>query len=137
MRLRKGYENAEFEIAIDSTFIDLWKDSTLQSVANKRLLLSLLNAFEEDCWRMEKFRNLVWDNIAETALSHRARAALSGQPPLYSDESPNRAAFEGLFVARRRKCALPDSRARERRCSFRLTDGTVGCFCLNRHAVHS
>ncbi len=74
-------KNAEFEIAIDSTFIDLWKDSTLQSVANKRLLPSLLNDFEEGCWRMEKFRNLVWDNIAETALSHRERAALSGQPP--------------------------------------------------------
>ena len=36
----------EFAIAIDSTFIDLWKDSTLQPVVNKRLL-SLLNDFEE------------------------------------------------------------------------------------------
>jgi len=71
-------KNAEFEIAIDSTFIDLWKDSTLQSVANKRLLPSLLNDFEEGCWRMEKFRNLVWDNAAETALSDRERAARSG-----------------------------------------------------------
>jgi hypothetical protein len=29
-------KNAEFEIAIDSTFIDHWKDSTLQSSSRAR-----------------------------------------------------------------------------------------------------
>lgn len=69
----------DFEIVIDSNFVDLWADSPLQPAANKRLL-SLLNDFEDGCWRLEKFQNFIWDNIAETALSYREREALLSQP---------------------------------------------------------
>jgi hypothetical protein len=69
----------EFHIAIDSTFLTLWPSSGLLPVSNKSLL-SLLNDFEEGAWRVEKFQQFVWDNIAETALSHRERDALRTQP---------------------------------------------------------
>jgi hypothetical protein len=69
----------EFHVAINSSFVELWAESMLQPVANKRLL-SLLNDFEDGKWRVERFQNFIWDNISETALSHRERAALQAQP---------------------------------------------------------
>jgi len=69
----------EFEILIDSTFIELGIGSDLDPVSNKHLL-SIINDFEDGLWRFEKFHNFVWDNIAETALSHKERETLISQP---------------------------------------------------------
>jgi hypothetical protein len=69
----------EFSILIDSTFVELWAESDLQPVSRKRLL-TLVNDFEGGSWRFEKFQNFVWDNISETALSHRERNALQQRP---------------------------------------------------------
>lgn len=74
-----GTREMEFQVVIDSAFIELWADSGLEPITNKRLL-SLLNDFEAGKWRLDKFQNFIWDNIAETALSHRERTALSAQP---------------------------------------------------------
>ncbi len=69
----------DFKVVIDGRFLDLWASSVLTPVENKKLL-SLVNDFEDNHWRFNKFYNFIWDNIAETALSHREREALSGQP---------------------------------------------------------
>jgi hypothetical protein len=69
----------DFRIVIDSSFVDIWATSPLTPVANKHLL-SLINDFEDGAWRTEKFIQFVWNNIAETALSHRERQALQTQP---------------------------------------------------------
>jgi hypothetical protein len=68
-----------FQVIIDSTFIDLWAETELSPVSNKRLL-SLVNDFEEGKWRYEKFREFIFNNIAETALSMRERTLLGDQP---------------------------------------------------------
>ena len=69
----------EFEIIIDSTFLELGMATSLNPAHNKQLL-SIINDFEDGHWRSEKFNNFVWDNIAETALSYKEREALQSQP---------------------------------------------------------
>jgi hypothetical protein len=79
----------EFSVAIDSAFLELWAKSKLHPVENKRLL-SLLNDFEDGVWRLEKFKNFVWNNIADTALSRREREALKDQPSTLLTEAAKR-----------------------------------------------
>jgi hypothetical protein len=69
----------EFDIIIDGTFLELGIGSDLNPIHNKQLL-SIVNDYEDGHWRFEKFNNFVWDNIAETALSHKEREALQAQP---------------------------------------------------------
>lgn len=69
----------DFHIPIDQSFLELWSNADLQPVSNKHLV-SILNDFEDGAWRHEKFQNFVWDNVAETALSHREREALGTHP---------------------------------------------------------
>lgn len=69
----------EFEILIDSTFIQLGIGAGLDPISNKHLL-SIVNDFEDGFWRVEKFHNFVWDNIAETALSQQERETFQFQP---------------------------------------------------------
>ena len=56
----------KFEILIDEMFIN----------TNNKKLLSLINDFEDGEWRYDKFRNFVWNNIGETALSAIERESL-------------------------------------------------------------
>ena len=69
----------EFEIVVDGSIIELGIGDGINPNHNK-WLLSLINDFEDGAWRRELFDNFVWDNIAETALSHKEREALLGQP---------------------------------------------------------
>jgi len=69
----------DFQIIVDSTFLELGFGDELSPINNKHLL-SIVNDFEDGKWRFEKFQNFVWDNIAETALSHQEREALQSQP---------------------------------------------------------
>lgn len=64
-----------FEVLIDDLFINVNTDQNLSPIENKRLL-SLINDFENGEWRHSKFQNFIWDNIAETSLSHRERNSL-------------------------------------------------------------
>lgn len=68
----------DFEILINDTFLDLNSESKLSPVHNKNVL-TLLNDFEDTKWRYTKFQNFIWDNIAETALSHKERDCLADQ----------------------------------------------------------
>lgn len=65
----------EFEILIDEDLAGITSVSQLASLLNNKVL-SLVNDFEDQSWRYSKFQNYIWDNIAQTALSHRERAAL-------------------------------------------------------------
>ncbi|CAB5670307.1 Domain of uncharacterised function (DUF1837) [Delftia tsuruhatensis] len=68
----------EFEILINDRYLNLFSDTTLSPVENKSII-SLLNDFEDEKWRGEKFENFVWDNIALTALSAKEREKLAGK----------------------------------------------------------
>lgn len=65
----------KFEILIDDNFCDLYPDSKLIPIKNKRIL-SIVNDFEDGKWRFEKFQRFIWNNIKETALSVQERHAL-------------------------------------------------------------
>lgn len=65
----------DFEILINSSFTDINTDTTLNPVSNKRVL-SMINNFEAAEWRYNHFQNFIWDNIAESSLSHRERESL-------------------------------------------------------------
>jgi len=65
----------DFEILIDNTFSDINTDATLNPVSNKSVV-SMINSFEATKWRYNHFQNFIWDNIAETSLSHRERESL-------------------------------------------------------------
>lgn len=65
----------DFAVLIDDLFVNLTTDETLTPIKHKTVL-SLLNDFEDGCWRFTKFQNFIWDNIAETSLSSKEREAL-------------------------------------------------------------
>lgn len=67
-----------FEILIDESFLTLNPACSLSPSENKNVL-TILNDFEDEKWRYNKFQNFIWDNIAETALSQKERESLSDQ----------------------------------------------------------
>ena len=69
----------DFRVIVDASLVSLGIAGEIDPNENKRLL-SLINDFEDGNWRRELFDNFIWDNIADTALSHREREALVGQP---------------------------------------------------------
>src|SRR3954463_1667573 len=67
-----------FQILLDESLAAVTSIPSLQAAVNKRLLSSI-NDFEDGKWRYARFQSYLWDNIAETALSARERAALVNQ----------------------------------------------------------
>lgn len=65
----------DFEILINDTFSNLKSDKTITLDANKSVI-SMINGFEDTEWRYNHFQNFIWDNIAETSLSHKERESL-------------------------------------------------------------
>lgn len=65
----------DFDIIINDTFTNLKSDPTITPDQNKSVL-SLINGFEDTEWRYNHFQNFIWDNIAETSLSHKERESL-------------------------------------------------------------
>lgn len=68
-----------FEVLLDDFFVNHNTDSSIDPVSNKKLL-SVINGYEDGKWRYDIFQQFVWDNIAETALSHTEREALIAKP---------------------------------------------------------
>ena len=69
----------DFDVLLDDSLVALGLADGIEAAANK-CLVSALNDFENGAWRYAKFLNFIWNNVAETALSHRERQALEGQP---------------------------------------------------------
>ncbi|MCT3958236.1 DUF1837 domain-containing protein [Elizabethkingia anophelis] len=65
----------EFEILINCSFTDILTDTTLTPVSKKNVI-SLINDYEDSDWMYNHFQNFIWDNIAETSLSHKERQSL-------------------------------------------------------------
>lgn len=64
-----------FEILINDTFSNLKSDKTITPDTNKSVI-SMINDFEDNEWRYNHFLNFIWDNMAETSLSHKERESL-------------------------------------------------------------
>ena len=67
-----------FEILLDDLFDSINVDKSICPSKNK-YILSIINGFEDESWMYHKFQNFVWDNIAETALSHEEREKLANK----------------------------------------------------------
>jgi len=67
-----------FNVIFNDCLTKIDTTNELKPNANKHVL-SIVNDFEDKAWRYEKFRNFVWDNLAETSLSARERASLINQ----------------------------------------------------------
>lgn len=80
----------KFEVIVNDIFDNLKSDTSLTPTNNKQVL-GLLNDFENGNWRFDKFQNFIWDNIKETALSHRERKALidKGEGSVLSEAAKN------------------------------------------------
>ena len=61
-------DSFKFEILINDSLARIDSESVVNPNDNK-LLVSIINDFEDGEWRAEKFDKFVWDNIAQTALS--------------------------------------------------------------------
>lgn len=68
----------DFEILVNDLYLRIFADTALTPAENKSVL-SLVNDFEDERWRYEKFEDFIWNNIALTALSAQERAKLAGQ----------------------------------------------------------
>lgn len=69
----------EFDILIDQSLSSFVTESGTSKITNNNLL-SIINDFEDGCWRYQKFHRFIWDNILQTALSNKEREALIGGP---------------------------------------------------------
>lgn len=74
----------DFEILISDDYLKLVQETpetqeTKLTPVDNKTVLSLVNDFEDEKWRDEKFNNFVWDNIALTALSAKEREKLAGK----------------------------------------------------------
>lgn len=69
----------DFDVIVDCGLMEFVSDETSLS-CDKKHLVSIVNDYEDGSWRWDKFQNFIWDNIAETALSHQEREILSNQP---------------------------------------------------------
>lgn len=69
----------DFEVIINLSLLEMDSSLEFAPVGNKRVL-SIINDYEDSQWRYRKFQEFIWDNIAETSLSHREREILIGQP---------------------------------------------------------
>ncbi|MBB3149774.1 hypothetical protein FHS21_006228 [Phyllobacterium trifolii] len=67
-----------FETLIDDSLSNISTLDQFKSVLNKKIV-SVINEFEDGAWRYSKFQHYLWDNIVQTALSQRERAALVGK----------------------------------------------------------
>ncbi|RFC35021.1 MAG: protein of unknown function (DUF1837) [Candidatus Nitrotoga sp. SPKER] len=67
-----------FEILVDDHYLKIFENTVLTPV-DKKCVLSLVNDFEDQVWRHERFENFIWDNIALTALSAQEREKLTGK----------------------------------------------------------
>lgn len=65
----------DLELLVKGKLEDLVDCSEINP-SNNKYVLSLVNDYEEGIWREEKFNKIIWDNIAETALSVKEREAL-------------------------------------------------------------
>ena len=66
----------DFDILFDNAFVNICTDPSLTPI-DKSYLLSVVNGYEENKWRMNLFRNFVFNNLAETGLSAQEREALA------------------------------------------------------------
>lgn len=64
-----------FETLVNDTFSKLNSDDSITPIHNK-YVLSFINDFEDTEWRYMHFQNFIWDNIAETTLTHKERESL-------------------------------------------------------------
>ncbi len=66
----------DFDILLDESFVNICSDTSITPI-DKSALLSVVNGFEDGKWRMNVFRNFIFNNLAETGLSAREREALA------------------------------------------------------------
>ena len=66
----------DFDILLNEAFVNICLDTAICPI-DKSSLLSVVNGFEDGKWRMNVFRNFVFNNLAETGLSAREREALA------------------------------------------------------------
>lgn len=79
MLYNHNLSDMDFQVVVDASLVSLGIGNDINPNHNK-WLLSLVNDFEDGKWRKDIFDNFIWDNIADTALSHREREALIGLP---------------------------------------------------------
>lgn len=66
----------DFNILVDDAFVNICTDPSLTPI-DKSHLLSVVNGYEDNKWRMNLFRNFIFNNLAETGLSAQEREALA------------------------------------------------------------
>lgn len=66
----------DFDILLNEAFVNICLDPSVNPI-DKSSLLSVVNGFEDGKWRMNVFRNFVFNNLAEDGLSAREREALA------------------------------------------------------------
>ena len=76
----------DFDVLLDDSLENLCTLPDGFPTSNKKLL-SLVNDFEEGKWRYTKFRQFVWNNIVEAALSFNERKKLIDKPQTQLEEA--------------------------------------------------
>ena len=66
----------DFDILVDDVFVNICTDPSLTPI-DKSHLLSVVNGYEDNKWRMNLFRNFIFNNLAETGLSAQEREVLA------------------------------------------------------------
>lgn len=73
-----GATIVDFDILVDDAFVKICTDPSITPI-DKSFLLSAVNGYEDGKWRLNVFRNFVFNNLVEDGLSAREREALVGK----------------------------------------------------------
>ena len=73
------YDNVTFKVIIDESLLNIDTKNELKPSENKHLL-SIVNDFEDKCWRFERFDDFIFDHIVDASLSEKERQKLLYKP---------------------------------------------------------
>lgn len=79
---------------IECKFIDINTNYDLSPINNKEIL-GLANTFEDGKWEYKKFYRVLWNNIAQTALTKRERDGLFDEPATLLERSAQKLRLMG------------------------------------------
>lgn len=67
-----------YDVVVDAVLTTLAASGEADAGSDERKrLLGLVNDYEDQCWRYQRFQDFVWNNIAQTSLSARERASMA------------------------------------------------------------
>ena len=79
-----------FEILIDDQLLNVLDPTTTLAPISNKSVMSIVNDYEDKCWRYKTFHRFIWNNIAQNALTKEERDSLMEDPSSVLERAASR-----------------------------------------------